>query len=262
MLSGSLRVSVIIPCYNHGEFLDETVDSVLAQSFTDFEIIVVDDGSTDPETVRLLKGYQRPKTTVLHTANGGVSAARNTGIERARGGYILPLDADDRIAPTYMEKGVAILDARPDVGVVYCDEEMFGEREGKWDLPEYDPVAELFDNLIHPASFFRKTDWEKVGGYSNRFVYGWEDWDFWVSMCALNKKVSKIPEILYYYRVRSVSRDHSMRLYHKIAMMMLIILRHKRLYLQNAGLLFRKVLQLAGGLALGFSASKGVRWRK
>lgn len=244
MLSDSPRVSVIIPCYNHGEFLDETVDSVLAQTFTDFEIIIVDDGSTDPETVRLLKGYQRPKTTVLHTPNGGVSAARNTGIERARGGYILPLDADDRIAPTYMEKAVAILDARPEVGVVYCDEEMFGEREGKWDLPEYDPVAELFDNLIHPAAFFRKTDWEKVGGYSSAFLYGWEDWDFWVSMSELNKKVSKIPEILYYYRVRSVSRDHSMLLRHKLAMMTLIILRHKRLYLKNGCRLFAKVLDM------------------
>jgi len=245
VLSGSPRVSVIIPCYNHGQFLDETVDSVLAQSCTDFEIIIVNDGSTDPETLRLLEGYQRPKTTLLHTANAGVSAARNTGIGRARGRYILPLDADDRIGSTYLEKAVAILEARPEVGVVYCDEEMFGERQGKWDLPEYDPVAELFDNLIHPAAMYRKTDWATVGGYSNRFVFGWEDWDFWVSMSALNIKVSKIPEILYYYRVRSISRDHSMRLHHKIAMMILIILRHKRLYLQNAGSLFRKMLQLA-----------------
>lgn len=249
MLSGAPRVSVIIPCYNHGEFLDETVDSVLAQSFTDFEIIIVNDGSTDPETVRLLTGYQRPKTTVLHTANGGVSAARNTGIKRARGCYILPLDADDRIESSYLEKAVAILDARPEVGVVYCDEEMFGERQGKWELPEYDPVAELFDNLIHPAAFYRKSDWEKVGGYSPAFVYGWEDWDFWVSMSQLNKKVSKIPEILYYYRVRSVSRDHSMLLRHKLAMMTLIILRHKRLYLKNGCRLFAKVMDLVKAAA-------------
>ncbi|QXE92337.1 glycosyltransferase [Geomonas subterranea] len=238
------KVSVVIPCYNHGAFLDETVDSVLAQSFADFEIIIVDDGSTDPGTVRLLEGYRRPKTTVLRTANGGVSRARNTGIARARGSYILPLDADDRIAPTYMEKAVAILDARPEVGIVYCDEEKFGEEQGLWDLPPYDPVAELFDNLIHPAAFFRKSDWARVGGYSPMFVYGWEDWDFWVSMTRLNKEVSKIPEILYYYRVRSVSRDHSMCFGHKFAMMALIIMRHKTLYLRHAGALFKKITWL------------------
>lgn len=243
----SPKVTVVIPCYNHGAFLDEAVDSVLAQSFEDFEIIVVDDGSTDQETVRLLEGYKRPKTTVIHTANSGVSSARNTGIRHAGGIYILPLDADDRIAPTYLEKAVALLDARPEVGIVYCDEEMFGEREGVWDLPEYDPVAELFDNLIHPAAFFRKSDWEKVGGYSSKFIYGWEDWDFWVSMSQLNKEVSKIQEILYYYRVRSVSRDHSMRLIHKIAMMSLIVLRHKRLYLKNACRLYAKVVKLLVG---------------
>ncbi len=258
MLSGSPRVSVIIPCYNHGEFLNETVDSVLAQSFTDFEIIIVDDGSTDPVTVRLLRGYQRPKTTVLHTANAGVSAARNTGIGRARGTYILPLDADDRVAPSYMEKAIAILDASPDVGIVYCDEEMFGEKQGAWDLPEYDPVAELFDNLIHPAAFYRKSDWQRVGGYSTAFVYGWEDWDFWVSMSQLNKKVSKIQEILYYYRVRGTSRDHSMRLRHKFVMMMLIILRHKWLYLRNAGSFFYKIMVL-GRKALSTVLSRAKR---
>lgn len=243
MLSSLPKVSVVIPCYNHGGFIDETVDSVLAQTFTDFEIIIVNDGSTDQETVRLLEGYLRPKTTVLHTPNRGVSAARNTGIRAARGEYILPLDADDRIAPTYLAKAVAILDARPDIGVVYCDLEMFGERGGTIHHPEYHPVDELFDNLVLSSALFRKSNWEKVGGYSSLFIYGWEDWDFWVSSAELNIGVLKIPEILYYYRVRRVSRDNSMLLRHKMAMMTLIILRHKRLYLKNADILFGKFLQ-------------------
>lgn len=244
MLSGSPLVSVVIPCYNHGAYLDEAVDSVLRQTFVDFEIVIVNDGSSDPETVRLLSEYQRPKTRVLHTSNSGVSSARNTGIRSAKGSYILPLDADDRIAPGYLDRAVAILDARPEVGVVYCDEQMFGEREGVWDMQPYDPVALLFDNLIHPAALFRKSDWEKVGGYSSKFIYGWEDWDFWVSMSRLNKEVSKIPEILYYYRVLSQSRDHSMRLHHKVAMMSLLVLRHKRLYLKNGRRLLVKIGQL------------------
>lgn len=244
MLNAAPKVTVVIPCYNHGAYLDQAVDSVLRQSFTDFEIIIVNDGSSDPETVRLLGEYQRPRTRVLNTTNNGVSSARNTGIASAKGSYILPLDADDWIAPSYLEKAVAILEARPEVGVVYCDEQMFGEREGGWDMQPYHPVALLFDNLIHPAAFFRKSDWEKVGGYSSKFVYGWEDWDFWVSMSRLNKEVLKIPEVLYYYRIRSDSRDHSMRMHHKIAMMTLIILKHKKLYFRHAPLLFKKICAL------------------
>lgn len=243
------RVSVVIPCYNHGAFLDEAVGSVLEQTFTNFEIVVVNDGSTDPDTVRLLNGYHRPKTRVIHTQNAGVSSARNTGIGSARGEYILPLDADDRIAATYLEKAVAILDACPEVGVVYCDEEMFGEREGVWQIPPYDATALLFDNLIFPSALYRKADWETVGGYSSRFLYGWEDWDFWISLSRLQKTVIKIPEVLYYYRIRGDSRDHSMRLPHKIAMMSLLVLRHKRLYLRN----FHRLLGRAAALLLRFA---------
>ncbi len=238
------KVSVVIPCYNHGIYLDEAVDSILAQSFNDFEIVIVNDGSTDPFTKDLLARYHRPKTRVLHTENAGVSSARNSGIAAARGEYILPLDADDRVAPSYIEKGVAILDARPEVGIVYCDEQMFGERNDVWIMPEYDPVALLFDNHIFPSAFFRKSDWEKVGGYCSGFVYGWEDWDFWISMSTLKKEVTKIPELLYYYRIRSESRDHSMRFIHKLAMMSLIMLRHKRLYLKNLHYLLAKCFRL------------------
>lgn len=238
------KVSVVIPCYNHGAYLDEAVDSVLAQSCRDFEIVIVNDGSSDPLTLSLLEGYRRPRTRILHTPNRGVSSARNTGIAAARGEYILPLDCDDRIAPSYLEKAVAILDRRPEAGIVYCDQRMFGEREELFITPPYDPVALLFDNLIPSGAFFRKSDWEKVGGYSARFVYGWEDWDFWISMSALNKEVTKIPELLYYYRIRSESRDRSMRLHHKLAMMSLIVFRHKQLYLKNIDRLCFKLIQL------------------
>lgn len=234
------KVSVVIPCYNHGAYLDEAVDSVLRQTFTDFEIVVVNDGSTDPQTVALLQSYDRPKTRVIHKKNGGLSAARNTGIESALGEYILPLDSDDKIAETYLEKAAAILDARSDVGVVYCDEEMFGERQGLWSIPPYDPDLLLFDNLIFPAAMYRKSDWAKTGGYCSKFIYGWEDWDFWISMSELGKDVVKLPEPLYFYRIRSGSMNLSMQTSHKMAMMALLVLRHKRLYLCNFGTLLAK----------------------
>ena len=114
------KVSVVIPCYNQGAFIDDAVNSVLAQTFSDFEIIIVNDGSTDATTNALLERYSRPKTTVIHTENQGVCAARNTAIKAAAGKYILPLDADDKIEPTYLEKAVNVFDNHPETGVVWC----------------------------------------------------------------------------------------------------------------------------------------------
>lgn len=241
------KVSVVIPCYNHGEFLMETLDSLQGQTFTDYEIIVVNDGSTDEVTVTLLQNLKRAKTRVFHTVNMGVSAARNRGVAEASGDYILPLDADDKIGPDYLELAVNVLETRPDVAIVYCERVLFGEREGVDPLPEYDPRALLVDNCIYPAALFRKVDWKSVGGYSEKMVYGWEDWDFWISLSELNKQVVKIPEPLFYYRVRNESRDHSLRFHQKIAMMSVMVLRHKRLYLRNLDLLVKRMFNLLLG---------------
>jgi len=121
------KVTVAIPCYNHGAYLSEALDSVDAQTFDDYEIIVVNDGSTDAATLTFLSNLDAPKTRVITTVNSGVSAARNRAIREALGEYILPLDADDKIAPTYLEKAVAILDHQHDVLVVYSNQRMFGE---------------------------------------------------------------------------------------------------------------------------------------
>jgi glycosyltransferase involved in cell wall biosynthesis len=114
------KVSVIIPCYNLGEYLDEAVGSVLSQTYQGFEILVVDDGSTEPATRALLADYRRPDTRVIHAAYGGLAAARNLGIASAAGEYLCALDADDRLDPTYFEKAVPVLDADPSIGFVSC----------------------------------------------------------------------------------------------------------------------------------------------
>ena len=93
------RISVIVPCYNLGAYLDEAVKSVLAQTYQDFEILIVDDGSTDPVTISLLDHYAQPKTTVFRTSNQKLAAARNFLIARARGTYLCALDADDKLHP-------------------------------------------------------------------------------------------------------------------------------------------------------------------
>src|SRR5262245_34012598 len=126
------RVSVIVPCYNLGQYLDEAVASVLAQTYQNFEILVVDDGSTEPLTQALLADYSRPKTSVIRIPHAGVSAARNAGLARARGAYFCALDADDRLEPSFLEKTVAALDADPAVTFVSCWLRTFGDEEWEW----------------------------------------------------------------------------------------------------------------------------------
>lgn len=237
------KVSVVIPCFNCGELLTETLDSLQAQTFTDFEIIVVNDGSTDKATVALLQNISQTNTRVFHTVNRGVSAARNKGISEARGCYILPLDADDKIGPEYLELAVNVLEASKDSVAVYFERVLFGEREGVAPLSDYDAAAILTENCIY-AALFKQTDWDAVGGFCEKMVYGWEDWDFWISLSERGTRFVKIPEPQFYYRIRSNSRDHSLRLYQKIAMITVIIFRHKCLYLQNMNQILKSAVKI------------------
>jgi glycosyltransferase involved in cell wall biosynthesis len=228
------KVSVVIPCYNQGAFLEEAVASVLRQTFSDVEIIVVDDGSTDPVTCALLADYRRPRTRVIRTDNRGVSAARNRGIREAAGEYILPLDADDRIGERYLEQAVAVLDRQPAVGIVYCGVELFGEASGEWHLPEFSLPHQLLDNLIFSAALFRRVDWQRAGGYDEGMRDGWEDWGYWLRLLALGKGVCRLPEILFFYRIRRDSRDRSLGLLRKLRLMLRLVVRHRGLYLRHA----------------------------
>ena len=226
-------VSVIIPCYNQGEFVDEAVESVLAQSYRDFEIIIVNDGSTDTLTNALLATYCREKTRVIVTANMGLAAARNNGIAAASGKYILPLDADDRIGPTYLEQAVAVLDGEPQVGIVYCHAMLFGAVATPWQLPPYSLERMLLDNLIFCSAFFRREDWQAFGGYDPGMIYGWEDYDFWLGLIEKGRKVVRLEDTLFYYRVASDSMVRSKEKWQKVAMFRRIYERHQQLFSEN-----------------------------
>lgn len=238
------RVSVIVPCYNHGQFLDEAIASVLAQTYADYEIIIVNDGSTDEETLTLLNGYDKPKTKVIHTSNQGLAAARNKGIEESSGVYILPLDADDRISPTYMEKAVRVLDERDEVGIVYCEAMFFGEKTGRWELPSYEFSQFLMSNLIFASAFFRKSDWAKTGGYNSNMIYGWEDYDFWLSLIELGREVHQIPEVLFHYRHRADSMVNAIKREQQIYSSTQIFKNHRDLYTENIRVVFEDFAKL------------------
>lgn len=194
-----------MPCYNHGAFLQEAVDSVLCQTYPEIELIIVDDGSTDEgvrSTIDALLDRDRRIRAIFIKENCGPSAARNRGIESATGTYILPLDADDRIAPTYVEKAVQTIESDPAIGVVYCEADYFGTVEGKWELPPYSFPQILFTNMVFSSGLYRRSDWKKYGGYNDNMRDGLEDWDFWLNFTGDQKKFIRIPETLFFYRQR------------------------------------------------------------
>ncbi|HZH44662.1 MAG TPA: glycosyltransferase [Lysobacter sp.] len=199
-------MSIVIPCYNAGELLLEAVNSALAQTYSDIEIIIVDDGSTDARTREILRTHTWPRTRVMVQANAGPAAARNAAIAAARGEFILPLDADDRIHPTYVEKAVAVMRANANVGIVYCKAMRFGQSNGPWALPPYTLRELVIDNVIFVTSLFRKADWEAVGGFRESLRYGIEDYEFWIRIVALGREVVQLDEYLFFYRTQQLSR--------------------------------------------------------
>jgi len=236
------KVSVVIPCYNQGIYLEETVDSVLAQTFDDYEIVIVNDGSTDAFTNRLLGSFSKPRTRVIHTANQGVSTARNTGIESSSGRYILPLDADDLIGGNYLQEAVAILDDNAEIGIVTCLLEFFGAKNYRPVLAPFSLDVMLTRNELGPcSSFFRREDWQRAGGFNPNMKQGWEDWDFWLSLLELEVTVYRIPAVHFYYRILNNSRERSMGKEDHLRMYMQLYENHPGLYVGNMTAVFREI---------------------
>ncbi|HTO11121.1 MAG TPA: glycosyltransferase [Candidatus Binatia bacterium] len=200
------RVSVVVPCYDLGRYLDEAIDSVLSQTYQDVEILVIDDGSRDPATVALLDDYRRPRTRVLRTPNRGLAAARNLGVAEARGVYLCALDADDRLAPTFLERAVALLDADPALAFVSSWLETFGDETWLWRQDACDLVTLLGEDTVHTAAVVRRAIVQEVGGYATDMgVAGYEDWDLWLSIVERGHRGTIIPEVLFHYRRRAGS---------------------------------------------------------
>ncbi len=238
------RVSVVIPCYNQGNYVAEAVDSVLAQTYQDLEIIIVNDGSTDPETNAILEGFNREKTRVIVTSNQGLAAARNNGISEATGRYILPLDADDRIGARYIEETTQLLDSDPAVGIVYCRAKLFGAVECEWNLPSYSVQEMLKDNVIFCTALFRREDWEAVGGYDTGMIYGWEDYDFWLSLIERGRKVHQLKDHLFFYRVSPDSMVRTKEKWQKKEMFTRIYHRHQQFIGENIGVWLEHLLDV------------------
>jgi glycosyltransferase involved in cell wall biosynthesis len=199
-------ISIIVPCFNQAEYLDECLESVLSQTFQDWECIIVNDGSTD-NTSEISKNWLKKdnRFKYIFQENAGLSATRNKGIENAIGEFILPLDADDKISSEYCRLAIEEFSNNKDLKVVYCQAEKFGEETGEWILETFSLNRLAIINLIFCSAIYRKTDWQKVGGYDDKMIYGFEDWEFWIAILKNGGLVKRIHEIGFFYRIKQVS---------------------------------------------------------
>ena len=214
--SGPL-VSVIVTCYNYGAYLDRVLGCLEAQSWQNFEIILIDDGSTDPETrvqVDALKKLQQPNLKVMQQPNQGVIAARNNAIAKACGKYIFSLDADDTIDKTFLEKCLLFLENSPEHFFVYTWINSTGADEFIWETKDSYPALSLEENKMGCA-VFRKTAFAQVGGYNPIMVGGYEDWELCVNLVAYGYVGRVIREPLYNYYVEPGARNYQARKKHK-----------------------------------------------
>ncbi len=201
-------VSIIVPCFNQASFIGEALDSVLSQSYVDWQCVVIDDGSTD-ETETIVRSYlsRDDRFVYLKKANGGVASARNLGIKNSSGEFILPLDGDDKLHKDYLRTAMSYFAAHPETDLVYTQVKLFGATRGLNRLPAYDYQRLLFDNMIVSTSVYRRARYDKTSGYAENMRAGLEDWEFYIRLLGPEAKVHRIDTPLFFYRIKKQSRS-------------------------------------------------------
>ena len=220
----SPRFTVVMPAHNTGPLVAHAIRSVLRQTCEDFELIVVDDGSTDETAANARAFTADPRIRLIEQANRGPSAARNAGIALAHGEYISMLDSDDMWLPRYLEVMAAALNSDPTAGLAYTDAWVLNEQTGRirrttmmhYQRPPADPPADterflhlLLDrNFVYTSVTVRRSVLDAVGGFNERLWTG-EDWELWLRIVAAGYRAVRPADVLAIHRLRpgSLSAD-------------------------------------------------------
>ena len=205
-------VSVIMPAFNASDYIEEALASIVESDYEPIEVIVVDDGSQD-DTLAKAQAFAKEhhQVTVLSQPNAGASAARNNAIRHSHGTYILPVDADNIIDPRYIPEAVAVLEQHPEVKVVSCRADFFGDKTGEWHFPKFSKQLLARKNMIDTCAMYRRADYDLTTGYMENCIAR-EDWDFWLSIFEHGGEFVRLPEIRLHYRVRAGSKRITDRL--------------------------------------------------
>jgi glycosyltransferase involved in cell wall biosynthesis len=193
-------VSVVVPCYNDGPFVDRLVATLAAQSFRNFEVIIVDDGSDEATRAKL--ATLDPSVRVIRQTNQGPGAARNTGFREAKADLVMPLDCDDEIAPEFLAVAVAAMKKSPDAAFVFSHLRLAGETHGTLER-SFHPFDMLFSNGIPSCALIRKSVWDAIGGYDEVMRDGYEDWEFFLRIALHGYPAVEIPRPLFTYNMAS-----------------------------------------------------------
>ena len=196
-------ISIIIPCYNNEVTITETLNSVKEQSYKNYEIIIINDGSTDlsEKTINsFINNNTEISISYKFQENNGPSKARNYGASFAKGDYLVFLDADDIIKPTYLDKCITEFKKNNSTLITYTKAELFGKTLEDWDLDKYELKEFLFRNSIYVTAMIKRADFESVEGFDESLNY-MEDWDLWINLISkIGGDIICVPEKLFMYR--------------------------------------------------------------
>lgn len=201
-----LIVSIIVPCYNQATYLPDALNSVIAQTTSNWECVIVDDGSSD-NTAEVASFFcnQDKRITYLFQENKGLASARNTGIKHSSGRFVLPLDADDKLGVMYVERALDIFQAHENVTLVYSQAMLFGAKNERMPLRPYSYVNLLKENMIFCSAVFKREDFNVAGGYDENLRTGYEDWDLYIRLLDDGSSVVQLNDIHFFYRIKEKS---------------------------------------------------------
>ena len=234
----NVLVSIIVPCYNHAHFLDEALQSVLNQTYLNWECIIVNDGSPDNTEQVAQKWCKKDnRFSYIEKKNGGLSSARNAGIKISHGEFILPLDADDILHELFLSKLVPVLEKNKSLAIVSCYSKFFFFKKENI-VHELKPVgttyhAILFENSLIATSLYRKKCWEEVSGYDENMKNGFEDWEFWIAITKSGWNYEIVEEFLFFYRKQKNSMLIDTLENHRISNIEYVFKKHKDVYLKH-----------------------------
>jgi glycosyltransferase involved in cell wall biosynthesis len=208
LVGTSALVSVIIPCFNYGKYILDALISVLSQTYPHIEVLIIDDGSTDRETLEVLNGIRHERVRVIHQSNQGLAQSRNNGVAVAGGEYLLFLDADDRLERHCVAVLLYTLLRNPSGAYAYPDQRFFGDQELIWKPQAFNAYDLLWSNHPSVCSLVRRRVFDECG-YRSDLLYGYEDWEFWVRLSSAGHYGINVPAPVFEHRRHGVTMTHA-----------------------------------------------------